>query len=210
MKTLYNAISTVRYSNVMRVVSFGIILSAALLWSCSSPLDIDTVRKQSTVTASPLTAKYLNVVFEGDDIFGVQDGCELTWYAGITDSIRIDTSGRVTSVHFYANDMKVKNVALGKYTLQSMSIKFDSLACSNLTTSITEGMNGTSGSEMTLKLGQLSIPITADGDKNKVTIAATEHRPARLIQCRFAVELNDPYSSTAPKLNYNVRATIVY
>lgn len=180
-----------------------------MLWSCSSPLDIDTVRKQSTVSTSALTAKYLNVVFEGNDILGVQDGCELTWYAGITDSIRIDTSGRVTTVHFYANDMKVKNVVIGKYSLQSMSIKFDSLACSNLSTSIAQGMSERNGSEMVLRYGQQTLNVTADGTKNKVIIAATEHRPARLIQCRFAVQLTDPYSS-ATKLNFNVRATIVY
>lgn len=186
-------------------------LLAAVIASCTSPLDINTLRRKTGPPAPPLTAKFISMTFEGDDIFGVQDGCELTWYSGVTDSVLIDTSGQITTVRFNLNEVKVKNVLVGKYAeLRTFSINFDSLLCSNISKPVAGSMSERNGAEMTVKYGSQTLKLTADNVKNRVYVAATEHRPAHLIQCRLSVIMADPTNTNFPSMKFAARASIIY
>lgn len=188
------------------IVAFSCIVS-----SCTSPLDINTARRQTSGPIPTMSAKFLSLTFEGDDVLGVQDGCDVSWYSGITDSVRIDTSNRVSTIGLNIYNINVKNVVMGKYSeLQSMSIKFDSLSCSNIAMSIENGMSEINGAEMTVKSGPQSWKFIADGKKTRVSISATEFRPARMVQFRIAVTISEFGFQPQKDLKFNVKGMAVY
>ncbi|GAB1431175.1 hypothetical protein MASR2M18_20100 [Ignavibacteria bacterium] len=188
------------------IVACGVVMS-----SCTSPLDINTERRQTSGSIPNLPAKFLSLTFEGEDISGVQDGFDVSWYSGITDSVRIDTSGRIVCFGLNIPDIKVKNVIIGKYTeLRSLSVKFDSLICSNIAMPIENGMTEVRGAEMIIISGMQPWKITADGKKMRVSISATEFRPARMIQFRIAVTLSDFGFQPQKDMKFNVKGMAVY
>lgn len=182
-----------------------------IVLSCTSPLDINTARRQTSGPVQTLPAKFLSLTFEGEDISGVQDGYDISWYSGITDSVRIDTSGRVVSFGLNIHDIKVKNVVIGKFTeLWSLSIKFDSLSCSNVAIPIESGMTEVKGAEMIIISGMQPWKLIADGKKIHISISATEFRPARMIQFRITAIIKDWGYQPQKEMRFSVKGMAVY
>ncbi len=186
-------------------------LVAVVIESCTSPLDINTLRYKIGESRHSVKAKYFNLTFEGDDVPNVQDGCDVSWYSGITDSITIDTAERVAQFRLNIPDIKVNNTVIGKYTeLRGLSLKFDSLFCSNINRSIEGNYTDRQGAELTILSGWQTIKLSADGKKTKVIISATEYRMARMVQFKILSLIKDTINYMPRELKFAVKGTIVY